>query len=306
MNRRRAFTLMEILVVVSILALLLMILFPAFSGVKRTVKRVKCLSNLGNLTKALHNYAMVNANRMPPLSSGRPPYGAQTPTDSWKLLNTFLKTQNYEVLQCPSDQGETANSSKTVFEDRGYSYYYVANGSDEWPHKMGICEIVGDPVPYFEYDVGNNPGPLRMDVENGLRNVVSFDQIDGIYQEMRDKAKRYANQSGFWVPDLKKDFSYKNKGPYWKNKVYTTDYWTRPSRKVCFLDWDAKLEGKVGDEDSRPLRGFWHEYSWELNPREPDNVDVALVKVHAAFLDGHSEPITINKFDSIDREHDHY
>jgi prepilin-type N-terminal cleavage/methylation domain-containing protein len=55
--KKKAFTLIELLVVVAIIALLLSILLPSLSGAREQGKKAKCLANLGNLGKAIYQYA---------------------------------------------------------------------------------------------------------------------------------------------------------------------------------------------------------------------------------------------------------
>src|SRR4051812_15731290 len=55
---RRAFTLVELLVVIGIIALLISILLPTLSRANDAAKRVKCMSQMRELTMAWTAYAM--------------------------------------------------------------------------------------------------------------------------------------------------------------------------------------------------------------------------------------------------------
>src|SRR5947208_966322 len=76
-NRRWAFTLVELLVVIGIIAVLIALMLPWLNKAREQAKRVTCLSNLRALGQLAFNYAANYRGRMPigvmNLGAGGPP-----------------------------------------------------------------------------------------------------------------------------------------------------------------------------------------------------------------------------------------
>lgn len=64
-RRTRAFTLVELLVVIGIIAALIGILLPVLSGVQARGRDIKCQSNIRQIVQALFGYAAENKGSMP-------------------------------------------------------------------------------------------------------------------------------------------------------------------------------------------------------------------------------------------------
>ena len=75
----RAFTLVELLVVIGIIALLLAILLPALSRVREASNRAKCLANIAELGRAVLLYAHDNKDHLPDAGSGNAPDALMSP-----------------------------------------------------------------------------------------------------------------------------------------------------------------------------------------------------------------------------------
>jgi len=89
MSTRRGFTLMEVMVVVSIICILAAILFPVFARAREKARQCRCQSNLQQIGLALGMYARDHAGHLPPNQDDLTP-----------LLGRYLLQE--EVLHCPS------------------------------------------------------------------------------------------------------------------------------------------------------------------------------------------------------------
>jgi prepilin-type N-terminal cleavage/methylation domain-containing protein/prepilin-type processing-associated H-X9-DG protein len=88
---RRAFTLVELLVVIGIIAVLISVLLPALSGARRQANLVQCSSNMRQVTMALMTYIQDNKGHLPP--AGIPPLPNIYPR-GWWWANELVR-QNY-------------------------------------------------------------------------------------------------------------------------------------------------------------------------------------------------------------------
>lgn len=77
-RRRHAFTLVELLVVIGIIALLIAILMPALSKARDQANSIKCMSNMRQIGQAYLMHAAEHRNHVPTAGLIHPPY-APTP-----------------------------------------------------------------------------------------------------------------------------------------------------------------------------------------------------------------------------------
>jgi prepilin-type processing-associated H-X9-DG protein len=65
LRARRAFSLVELLVLIAIVAVLIALLMPSLAGAREGARRTACLANLHQTAAALHNYANQNRAKLP-------------------------------------------------------------------------------------------------------------------------------------------------------------------------------------------------------------------------------------------------
>jgi prepilin-type N-terminal cleavage/methylation domain-containing protein/prepilin-type processing-associated H-X9-DG protein len=193
MNRlQTAFTLVELLVVIGIIAVLISILLPALSKARESANKAQCLSNQKEIVAAILMYAGDNRGTLPgpsgpcvidPYTSNAIPpattsllyqwgdnangYGnmAQTQQGFWEchMLSSVLLVQNYlggiggrGVWQCPSSvnvyKAPIVGTGVAGFTGKVPGYGYMLNNS---PNTSAAITATNVPYPGNAYYFGN-------------------------------------------------------------------------------------------------------------------------------------------------------
>jgi prepilin-type N-terminal cleavage/methylation domain-containing protein len=154
-SKPRAFTLVELLVVIGIIALLVSILLPALNKARDAANRVTCGSNLRQMMLAVHLYAVENRNALPmhgrswgirqewaagtgetdsPLYPGLMYVLERAARKSASKTNphVFLQSDTFiNVIRCPSHPGTSYVADNRRFDPgnlyywkKGFAFYY--------------------------------------------------------------------------------------------------------------------------------------------------------------------------------------
>jgi prepilin-type processing-associated H-X9-DG protein/prepilin-type N-terminal cleavage/methylation domain-containing protein len=169
-RRRLAFTLVELLVVMAIIALLLGLTLPSFQRAILSAQSTRCAGNLRAIGIAVSQAASDNDNEYPAISqAATSPYPPGSDAkDLYDTLSPYGITSN--LLECPTD---LQSGSGSAFKQYGSSYEWNPAFDDE---------VTVTPILYFsptvQVPVNNSRVHLCFDfnpVHNGRPNYLYGD-----------------------------------------------------------------------------------------------------------------------------------
>ena len=217
---RRAFTLIELIVVIAALSVLAACLLPVFSRVREKARQTQCLSNLRQIGLATFEYAQDSDDHYP---YGGDPSDLNT-GDYWKgstywpalqqmrdhnqtlpnVMAGYVKDRN--LWRCPDDTGFTmGGSSENIPLDAGSSCFrtfgmsYIStttmtlNGQTlgnvrAWSrrppyseHEPANIPLLSDHVSYWHGGTARSDGRRNMVMLDGHAVSVTRDQSDELY-----------------------------------------------------------------------------------------------------------------------------
>ncbi len=167
LERIAAFTLVELLVAIAIIAVLAALLLPAFGKGKESARSAACLGNLHQIGLALQLYVDENHNHLPVMYDAPDPSNA--PPVALPSIDVVLAGQlgSPRILLCPSDNRQIFQQTKS-----SYSWNSLVNGQDADHLSMMASHLPPTKVPLV-FDKENFHQPL------GAARAINYLYADG-------------------------------------------------------------------------------------------------------------------------------
>jgi prepilin-type N-terminal cleavage/methylation domain-containing protein/prepilin-type processing-associated H-X9-DG protein len=192
-KRVRAFSLIELLVVMAVIAILAGLLLPSLSSAQAKGRQVSCLNNLRQLQLAWTMYLGDHNNTMPENKmTGTGLLGCVSTTNSWVIGNAqasadpvlikqgalYSYTPNTQVYRCPADRSTIFGASTP--RERSYSMDAYLNGGLDVRIYGGF--LPGNVIRYSDL----LPGPSKIFVLLDETQAIIDDGVFLLYPDPAD------------------------------------------------------------------------------------------------------------------------
>jgi prepilin-type N-terminal cleavage/methylation domain-containing protein/prepilin-type processing-associated H-X9-DG protein len=147
--RRSAFTLVEVLVVITIIGMLMALLLPAVQGAREAGRRVACQNNLHNLVIAVEGFYAAE-DRYPP-GQFRGVYGYGPDSRAWNWLARILPYVERTDIYTKGGIPETTLAESGIVEMQIALYLCPSDGSSHTGPRLDMGNLEGFPVGQSNY-----------------------------------------------------------------------------------------------------------------------------------------------------------
>ena len=167
-HMKRAFTLVELLLVIAIIAILVSITIPALGSSRETARRIKCLANLKGIGGGIAGYMNDSKDLLPRV---RPLHASGGNTNDPSLLDVMVvylsvnaperedvdNPNSYfahvsDVFICPSDRvgKDPATNFEPLWRTSGTSYEYLAGEMMVFSEQVTVADPQGATTEVFK------------------------------------------------------------------------------------------------------------------------------------------------------------
>ena len=208
-----AFTLVEMLVVIGIIALLIAILLPTLNHSREAARRVSCLSNLRQVHAAFQLYAMANHDQVPlGYRTASKQFNSMvfstTGGNHWVLFGLLYNAgllNNPAVLFCPSENNPKFmyNTSANPWPDLGtLPTANIQAGYAQRPDYQMPDDLANPPVrPFTLPRLSDFRDAAILADLTAARTRVDTRHVDGINVLYANGSTRWVRLSSFVQPD---------------------------------------------------------------------------------------------------------
>lgn len=183
----RAFTLVEILVVLAIIAVVAALIFPVLTSAKRSAKNITCISNLHQLGQSCEMYMADHDGNLPP----KPPFLTGSPQVLINPLGQYGAI--VDLWHCPEYKREEPATEDVAANRVDYvaRYALVCKRVDGFAATYRVIPTAGFVLafcPYHNYASGPNNAGKPQGFFNALR-------IDGATQRVAKERVKIHNEN---------------------------------------------------------------------------------------------------------------